>query len=420
MPYSLSERFKNAWNAFTSRDPTYENRVVYGNSYIPEPTYRSTFYGDNDIIMQIENRIAVDAAQVNIRHVRLDDNKNFKEELDTGLNRALSVSANIDQSGRAFIQDVVMSMFDEGKVAIVPVDTDVDPKYTEGYDILSLRTGRILDFYPDHVRVECFNDRKGYREPVVLPKKSVAIVENPFYSIMNAPNSTLKRLLRTFKHLDLYNDSMASGKMDLIIQLPYSLNIPGKKKEGEARLRDIERQLSGSRYGITYIDAAEKVTQLNRPVENNLWAEAKELTNLLFNQLGLPQSVIDGTADEKVMNNYYTRTVEPILAAITEEMARKFISKTARTQHQAIIYIRDTFKFVTTTDIANTGGALITNRIMNSNEVRAKLGLPPDDSPQANELVNPNIDKVSDTQAPQPKQDFQNEANEQDDEEDTA
>lgn len=419
MPYSLSERFKNAWNAFTSRDPTYENRVVYGNSYIPEPTYRSNFYGENDIIVQIENRIAVDAAQVNIRHVRLDDNNNFKEELDTGLNRALSVSANVDQSGRAFIQDVVMSMFDEGKVAIVPVDTDVDPKYTEGYDILSLRTGRILDFYPDHVRVECFNDRKGYREPVVLPKKSVAIVENPFYSIMNAPNSTLKRLLRTLKNLDLYNDYQSSGKMDLIIQLPYSLNIPGKKKEGEARLRDIERQLRGSRYGITYIDAAEKVTQLNRPVENNLWAEAKELTDRLFNQLGLPQSVIDGTADEKTMNNYYTRTVEPILAAITEEMARKFISKTARTQHQAIIYIRDTFKFVTTTDIANTGGALITNRIMNSNEVRAKLGLPPDSSPQANELVNPNIDKVSDTQA-QPKQEFQNEATEQDDEEDTA
>ena len=396
MPYSLVDRVKNAWNAFTSRDPTRDFSISYGNSYIP-PSHQHTYYnGDQSIVNMIENRIAVDVAQIDVRHVKVDENGNYQETIDSGLNRALSISANIDQSGRAFIQDVVMSMFDEGTVAIVPIDTDVDPKYTEGYDILTLRTGRILDYYSDHVRLETFNDRACRKETIVLPKKTVAIVENPFYAIMNEPNSTLKRLVRTLHNLDYLNESNVNGKMNLIIQLPYSLRNPLKQKEADDRLEQVERQMNNSKYGIAYIDASERITQLNRPAENNLWEEAQDLTHMLFNQLGLNESIFNGTADDKTLNNYYNRTIEPILVAITEEMQRKFISKTARTKHHAIIYMRDPFKLATVNDISSTASDLISSQIMTSNEIRAKIGLPPSDSPQADELINPNINKIND------------------------
>lgn len=410
MPYTFTDRLKHAWSAFTSRDPTYDSYTTYGNNYLPRSSYHTGYSGDQNIVTMIENRIAVDAAQINIRHVRTDDNKNFQEEMKSGLNYALSVSANIDQTGRNLIQDAVMSMFDEGHVAIVPIKTDLSPIDGGQYDVQEMRTGKVLDWYPKHVRVEVFNDIKARKEDFVLPKSVVAIIENPFYSIMNEPNSTLKRLLRTLRHLDILNENNTSGKMDLIIQLPYSLRSPVKQQQAEGRRKQIERQLTKSKYGIAYIDAAEHITQLNRPVENNLWAEAQELTQMLFNELGLTQSVFDGTADEKVMNNYYNRTIEPILAALTEEMERKFLTKTARTRNQAIIYIRDPFKLVTLHELVDTANTLITDQIMSANEVRPKLGLPPSDSPQADELVNPNINKISETQQMK-SENIQNETN---------
>lgn len=414
MPNTFTERLRNAWNAFTSRDPTEMPNYFYGSSYRPDR--RTTFIAnDGSIIDMIKNRIAVDVAQVDLRHVRKDEEGNYKEDMPSQLNQIFSVSANIDQTGRAFIQDLVQSLFDEGVIAAVPIDTDKNP--SDGtFTIESIRVGQIVEWYPYHVRVKAFNERTGQKEELVVPKWSTAIIENPFYSVMNAPNSTLQRLVRTLRNLDVLNDQNASGKMDLIIQLPYSLKSPLKQQQAEGRRKQIEMQLVGSKYGIAYIDAAEHITQLNRPVENNLWKEAQDLTAMLFNQLGLTQAIFDGTADEKTMTNYYNRTVEPILAAIAEEMERKFLTPTARTQHQAIMYIRDPFKLASVTDIAQIAQTFISNEIMSSNEIRAKVGLKPVNTKRANELINKQINKIDEGmgQAPvtnQSEADIQNAGN---------
>lgn len=418
MSYNLTDRLKNAWNAFTSRDPTYREVHYYGNSYRPDRR-NSYIINDSSIIDTIKNKIAVDAAQVDIKHVRKDDDGNYKEELKTPLNALFQVSANIDQTGRAFFQDLVQSLLDEGCVAAVPIDTDVNP-ISGSFDIYSIRVGQILDWYPKHIKVRVFNEAIARKQDIIVPKASTAIVENPFYLIMNAPNSTLQRLIRTLRNLDVVNDQNASGKLDLIIQLPYTLKSPLKQQQAEDRRHQIEDQLVGSKYGIAYTDAAERITQLNRPLENNLWKEAQDLTAMLFNQLGLTQSIFDGTATNSTLTNYYNRTIEPILAAITEEMERKFLTQTARTQHQAIIYMRDPFKLVTVTDIADIAQRFTQNEIMSSNEIRAKIGLKPINTERANELINKNINKVGEStmHSPEdnPSDDFQNDSESSDEE----
>lgn len=402
----ITDRLKNAWNAFTSRDPTYKQGIgSHGSSYRPDRK-RAFISNDGNIITMIQNRIAVDVAQVDIRHVR-KENGNYKEDMPSSsgiglspLNEIFQVSANIDQTGRAFFQDAAMSLLDEGTIALVPVDTDTNPE-DGSFSIESIRVGQVVEWFPRHVRVNLYNDRTGRREDIIVPKETTAIVENPFYSIMNAPNSTLQRLIRTLRTLDVVNEANASGKMDLIIQLPYSLKSPLKQQQAEARRKQVEMQLVGSKYGIAYIDAAEHITQLNRPVENNLWKEAQDLTAMLYNQLGLTQAIFDGTATDAAMTNYYNRTIEPILAAITEEMERKFLTKTARTQGQAIIYIRDPFKLTTLTNIATIAQTFTQNEIMSSNEIRSKVGLPPVDTERANELLNKNINKAEPEMVPQ-------------------
>lgn len=406
---SLISRVKNAWNAFTSRDPTDSMDYGYGVSYRPDRRGGSFIANDGSIIDMIKNRIAVDVAQIDLRHVRKDDNGNYKEDMNSQLNQIFSVSANIDQTGRAFVQDLTESLFDEGVIAAIPIDTDINPD-DGSFEIRSIRVGQVVEWYPYHVKVRAFNERTGQKEEIIVSKENTAIIENPFYPIMNAPNSTLQRLIRTLRNLDVLNDQNASGKMDLIIQLPYSLKSPLKQQQAEGRRKQIEMQLVGSKYGIAYIDAAEHITQLNRPVENNLWKEAQDLTAMLFNQLGLTQSIFDGTADEKTMTNYYNRTVEPILAAIAEEMERKFLTPTARTQHQAIMYIRDPFKLVSVTDIAQIAQTFVSNEIMTSNEIRSKVGLKPVNTARANELINKQINKVDEggNQPGQSSTDIQN------------
>ena len=398
---TIVDRFKKAWNAFTSRDPTEGfNGKFYGSAYRPDRK-RSFVTNDGNIITMIENRIAVDVAQIDIKHVKKDEDGNYKEEYSGkygNLNDIFQVSANLDQTGRAFIQDAAMSLLDEGCIALVPVDTDVNPE-DGSFSIETIRVGQIVEWFPRHVRVKLYNERTGQKEDIIVPKVTTAIVENPFYSIMNAPNSTLQRLVRTLRTLDVVNEANASGKLDVIIQLPYSLQSPLKQQQAESRRKQIEMQLVGSKYGIAYIDAAEHITQLNRPVENNLWKEAQDLTAMLYNQLGLTQAIFDGTATDAAMTNYYNRTIEPILSALTEEMERKFLTKTARSQNQAIMYIRDPFKLTTVTQIATVAQTFTQNEIMSSNEIRAKIGLKPVDSQRANELINKNINKVGDEAA---------------------
>lgn len=414
MAETFLDRLQHAWDAFTSRDPTlpYDGDYSYDR---PDRRYHY-FSGDQNIVTTVKNRIAVDCAQVNVRHVKKDENGNFEKEMDSYLNKALSVSANVDQTGRVFLQDLVYSMLDEGCVAAVPVETDLSPVDSGQFDVTELRVGEIIGWYPKHVRLNVYNEDVGRKQEIVMPKASVAIIENPFYSIMNEPNSTLKRLLRTLHNLDLLNDTNVSGKMDLIIQLPYSLRSKSNQIQANNRLRQLERQLNGSKYGVAYIDAAERVTQLNRPVDNNLWTEAQDLTSMLFNQLGLTQNVFDGTASESVMTNYYNRTIEPILTAIVEEMERKFLTKNARTKHQAIIYIRDPFKSVGITDIAEMAKTFTANEIMSSNEVRGKIGLKPVNDSRADQLVNKNINKVEDALAAQQEEPVTTNQNEDDQE----
>ena len=389
MEIQLLSRLKHGWNAFVNnRDPTYSQGVSY--SYRPDRP-RFTRGNERSIVTSVYNRIALDAAAINIKHCRLDDNERLIEVLDSGLNSCLNLEANVDQTGRAFIQDCVMSMLDEGCVAIIPIETTLDPTITKSYDILSMRTGKILEWYPDKVKVRVYNDRTGRQEDIVLPKSTVGIVENPLYAVINEPNSTMQRLIRKLALLDVTDEQTASGKLDLIIQLPYVIKTEARRQQAENRRKDIEMQLAGSKYGIAYTDGTEKVTQLNRSVENNLMKQIEYLTNLLFSQLGITQTILDGTADDKTMLNYYTRTIEPIVAAIADEMKRKFISKTARSQKQSIVYFRDPFKLVPVNDMAEIADKFTRNEILTSNEIRQIVGMRPSKDPKADQLVNSNI-----------------------------
>lgn len=395
MPNSLGSRLKHAWNAFTSRDPTYENSYSTQVSYYRPDRTRRTITNEKSIITAVLNRIALDAAAVEIRHSRLDENGRFSEEINSGLNNCLSLSANIDQTGRAFLQDAYMSLLDEGCVAIVPVDTSIDPRYSNSYEIETMRTGKIVQWYPQHVKVRLYNDRKGEREEVMLPKSMVAIVENPFYEVMNKPNSTMQRLARKLNLLDVVDEQSSSGKLDLIIQLPYVIKSEARRKQAEDRRKDIEQQLSGSKYGIAYTDGTERITQLNRPIENNLQKQVEYLTNLLFSQLGMTQSILDGTADDKTMLNYNNRIIEVIVAAMVDEMKRKFLTKTARSQGQSISMFRDPFRLAPVSDIAEIADKFTRNEIATSNEIRQIIGWKPSKDPSADELRNKNLNQTA-------------------------
>lgn len=391
---SLSDRLQHAWNAFLSRDPTKYGypQLGFGNSLRPDrPRFSRRI--EKSVVTSIYNRIAIDVSQIEIEHVRLDDNGRYKETINDSLNNVLRLDANIDQTGRALIQDIVMSMCDEGVVAVVPVDTYDDPDETDGYRIETLRTGKIVEWYPAHVKVQLYNERTGRREEITLPKRYVAVIQNPLYEVMNEPNSTLQRLIRTLNRLDLVNEQNTSGKLDLIIQLPYVIKSQARRDQANLRRKEIEDQLTGSKYGIAYTDGTEKITQLNRAVDNQLWQQAQDLTTMLFNQLGLTQSVFDGSADEATMLNYYSRTIDPILSAITEEMQRKFLSKTARTQGQAIRYFRNPFRLVPAEKLADIADKLTRNEIASSNEMRAEIGWKPIDDPRADELRNKNLNQ---------------------------
>lgn len=395
MPNSLGSRLKHAWNAFTSRDPTYENSYSTQVSYYRPDRTRRTITNEKSIITAVLNRIALDAASVEIRHSRLDENGRFSEEINSGLNNCLSLSANIDQTGRAFLQDAYMSLLDEGCVALVPVDTSIDPRYSNSYEIETMRTGKIVQWYPQHVKVRLYNDRKGEREEVMLPKSMVAIVENPFYEVMNKPNSTMQRLARKLNLLDVVDEQSSSGKLDLIIQLPYVIKSEARRKQAEDRRKDIEQQLSGSKYGIAYTDGTERITQLNRPIENNLQKQVEYLTNLLFSQLGMTQSILDGTADDKTMLNYNNRIIEVIVAAMVDEMKRKFLTKTARSQGQSISMFRDPFRLAPVSDIAEIADKFTRNEIATSNEIRQIIGWKPSKDPSADELRNKNLNQTA-------------------------
>lgn len=394
---TLTSRFKQAWNAFRNRDPTMFYREP-GMSYTYRPD-RVRFSGGNErsIVTSVYNKISVDVAAIDFKHCRLDENGRYTKDISSGLNNCLTLEANIDQTGRSFIQDVVMSMFDEGAVAIVPVDADTDPT-TGSFDVLTMRTGKIIEWFPRSVKVEVYNDQTGRKENIILPKSKVAIIENPFYAIMNEPNSTLKRLIRKLNLLDAIDEQSSSGKLDLIIQLPYVVKGETRQQQADKRRGDIIEQLKGP-YGIAYIDGTEKITQLNRPIENNLLKQIEYLTNMLYGQLGITPSILDGTADERTMLNYNNRTIEPIAAAITGAMKRSFLSKTARTQGQTIMYFRDPFKLVPINNIADIADKFTRNEILTSNEMRQIIGFKPSDDPKADKLVNSNIAQPTDDKA---------------------
>lgn len=394
MDFTIGARLKHAWNAFTSnRDPTgYYPSIGPGYGSRPDRP-RLSRGNERSITTSIFNRIAIDVCSVAIKHCKIDENGRYIEDMDSGLNSCLNVEANIDQTGRAFIQDVVMSMLDEGCVAIVPVDTRLDPSTTTSIDILSMRTGKILEWYPEHVKVRVYNEKRGEKEDIVLPKKQVAIIENPLYAVVNEPNSTMQRLIRKLRLLDVTDEHTASGKLDLIIQLPYVVKTEARRQQAEQRRKDIETQLAEGQYGIAYTDGTEKITQLNRPVENNLMKQIEYLTDMVYSQLGITQSVMDGTADEKTMLNYTNRTIEPIVSAIVDEMKRKFLTKTARSQSQTISYFRDPFKLVPVNDIAEIADKFTRNEIMTSNEIRQVIGMKPSNDPKADELRNSNISR---------------------------
>lgn len=391
MALTIGKRFRHAWNAFMNRDPTYNYRNLgLGHSNRPD---RPRFTGGNErsLITSVFNRIALDVAAISIEHVRLDDDDRFLEKIDSDLNNCLSLEANIDQTGRSFIQDVAMSMMDEGVVAIIPVDTDDDPEDTTSFKILTMRTGRITQWYPKHVKVQAYNENTGLKEEIYLPKSATAIIENPFYAVMNEQNSTAQRLIRKLNLLDRIDEQSSSGKLDLIIQLPYTIKSDARRASAERRRKDIEEQLTGSKYGIAYTDSTEKIIQLNRSVENNLMAQIEYLLKMFYSQLGITQEIMNGTADPKAMQNYYTRTIEPFLAAIIDEMRRKFLSKTARTQKQSIMFFRDPFKLLPPADMAEIADKYTRNEIIAPNEMRQIVGMKPADDPQADELRNRNI-----------------------------
>jgi hypothetical protein len=390
----IGARLKHAWNAFTNQDSEFGLRsyTELGASYGARPDrVRLYFSNERSIVSSVYTRLSIDVASVDIRHVRLDDEKRYTEDIDSGLNYCLTSEANIDQAARAFRQDIAMTLFDKGVAAIVPVDTTVNPQTSGSFDIKTLRVGDIVEWYPEHVRVSLYRQSLGRRQEVILEKKVVAIVENPLFAVMNEPNSTLQRLIRKLNLLDVVDEASSSGKLDLIIQLPYIIKSEARRAQAEQRRKDIEFQLKGSQYGIAYTDGTEKITQLNRPAENNLLKQVEYLTNMLYGQLGLTEEVMNGTADEKAMLNYNNRTVEPVLAAITEAMKRTFLTKTARSQNQSIMYFRDPFKLVPISEIAEIADKFTRNEIVSSNEIRSAIGMKPSKDPKADELRNSNM-----------------------------
>lgn len=416
MANTFGARLKNAWSAFRDKNDNYEitnSSGYYGSitSYRPD-RIRLNYSNERSIVNSIFNRLAVDVAQIDIRHVDTDEDGRFKEERTSYLNDCLSVEANADQTGRQLIQDICISMFDEGVVAVVPTDATEDPRYTDSYDIGELRVGRIVSWQPQHVKVRLYNENTGQREDKFFPKKMVAIIENPFYSIMNEPNSTLKRLIRKLNLLDAIDEQSGSGKLDLIIQLPYVIKTDARRQQAEVRRKDIEQQLAGSKYGIAYTDGTERITQLNRPAENNLQKQIEYLTELLYSQLGITKGIMEGTASEQELENYYARTIEPILASIVDEFNRKWLTKTARTQGQAIRYFRDPFKLIPASKIAEMADKFTRNEILSSNEFRGIIGYKPSDDPAADELRNANLNRSGDNPAPS-LEDKQSESNEE-------
>ena len=392
MENSLGTRIKKAWNIFLN--PNLFTNSTSGGSYYRPDRPRLGTVNERSIITSIITKLAIDVSTIDINHCVLDDKDRYKDVINDKLNQRLSLEANIDQTGRAFIRDVVITMLDEGCAAIVPVDTTVDPNNTQSYEIDSMRCGKIVGWYPEHIMVNLYNDRVGYRQDVLVPKRNAAIIENPLFSVMNAHNSTLQRLTRKLALLDVIDEQSGSGRLDLIIQLPYTVKSQARKDQANERRAEIERQLRGSKYGIAYTDGTEKITQLNRPVENNLMKQIEYLTSMLYSQLGISQTVLDGTADEKTMNNYYTRTIEPIITSIVDEMNRKFISKTARSQKQKILFFRDPFKLVPVSQIAEIADKFTRNEILSSNEIRQTIGRKPSDDPKADQLINSNISQA--------------------------
>ena len=391
MEQSFGSRLKHAWDVFRSREPTRYYSDTGPSYYYRPDRVRFTKGNERSIVTSVYNRIALDVSSISIKHCKLDENGRYMSDINSGLNECLNLQANIDQTGRAFIQDVVMSMLDEGCVALVPVDTTFNPEITGSYDIQSMRTGKIVEWYPEHVKVQVYNEKTGKKEDVTVPKSIVAIIENPLYAVINEPNSTMQRLVRKLSLMDVTDEQTASGKLDLIIQLPYVIKTEARRQQADQRRKDIEMQLAGSKYGIAYTDGTEHITQLNRSVENNLMKQVEYLTNMLYSQLGITQTILDGTADEQTMLNYYSRTIEPIISAITDEMKRKFLTKTARTQMQSIMFFRDPFKLVPVNNIAEIADKFTRNEIMTSNEIRQIVGLKPSKDPKADKLINSNI-----------------------------
>lgn len=407
----MRDRLQHAWNAFIYNDNSHANHQNFGvfSTYKPDRVHFSRGV-EKSIVTSVYNRLALDVSSIAIKHVRIDENGRFSEEINSGLQNCLNVEANIDQTGRAFLQDVVMSMLDEGCVAIVPVDTTINPSVSGSYEINTMRTGKILEWYPAHVRVRVYNDKKGVHEEITLPKSNVAIIENPLYAVINEQNSTMQRLIRKLNLLDVVDEQTSSGKLDLIIQLPYVIKSEARRKQAEERRKDIEMQLSGSKYGIAYTDGTERITQLNRPAENNLMKQVEYLTSMLYSQLGLTQSIMDGSADDKTMLNYYYRTIEPLLAAIVDEIKRKFLTKTARSQGQTVMYFRDPFKLVPVNEIADIADKFTRNEIMSSNEIRQIVCMKPSKDPAADELRNKNLNQSNEEiQGKKPEQKNQNE-----------
>lgn len=394
MEMSFGSRLKHAWNAFTGNVQMNYRDLGMSYSYRADRP-RMSRGNERSIVTSVYNRIALDVAALNVQHVRLDENGRFLSVIDDGLNNCLTLEANVDQTARSFIQDVVISMFDEGSVAIVPVDTTTDPNVSGSYDIQSLRVGQILDWYPQYIRTRVYNEQTGRKEDIVVPKSAVAIIENPLYAVINEPNSTMQRLIRKLNLLDVIDEQSGSGKLDLIIQLPYVIKTEARRQQAENRRKDIESQLSGSKYGIAYTDGTEHITQLNRSVNNNLMSQIEYLTSMLYSQLGITQSILDGTADEKTMLNYNNRTIEPIISAIVDEMKRKFLTKTARSQRQSISFFRDPFKLVPVNEIAEIADKFTRNEIMTSNEIRQVVGMKPSEDPRADELRNKNLSEPS-------------------------
>lgn len=394
MEVNLISRLKHSWNAFMNRDPTYDY-INTGPGYSSRPDRpRFTRGNERTIVTAIYNRIALDVASINISHCKVDNNGRFIETINSSLNKCLNLEANLDQTGRAFVQDIVMSMLDEGSVAIVPVETDISPSKTESYKILSMRTGKIIEWYPNHVKIRLYDERDGEKKDIKLEKKSVAIIENPLYAVINEHNSTMQRLMRKLALLDSMDERMSTGKLDMIIQLPYVIKSETRRKEAERRRKELEEQMSGSTYGIGYIDGTERIVQLNRSLDNNLVKQVEQLTSQLYSQLGITQAILDSSASEEEMLNYYSRTIEPIISAIVDEMKRKFLTKTARTQNQTIKFFRDPFRLVPLSKLAEIAGTFTQNEIITANEVRQIIGMKPSDDPKADQLVNSNINQT--------------------------